>query len=90
MQSAAMARPRPKESPSPGAPPRAPRRRMPPPGAETLARARELERELGRPLRAEIDGPLNDREWEEVLLARLVAGGETAPAGELLKEFGRR
>lgn len=66
------------------------RRRMPPPAPETIARARELERELGRPLRREIDGPLNDEEWEEVLLARLMSGEELIPAEELLKEFGRR
>ena len=66
------------------------RRRMPPPSPEAVARARELERELGRPLRREIEGALNDREWEEVLLARLMSGEELIPAEELLKEFGRR
>ena len=63
---------------------------MPPPAPETVARARELERELGHPLRREIEGPLNDEEWEEILLARLMSGEELIPAEELLKEFGRR
>ena len=67
-----------------------PRSRMPPPSPEVVARARELERELGRPLRREIEGALSDREWEEVLLARLMSGEELIPAEELLKEFGRR
>ena len=55
---------------------------------EILARARELERELGRPLRDEIDGPLNDEELEELLLARR-AYGEVFPVEDLLKKYGR-
>ena len=65
------------------------RNRMPPPTPEMLARARELERELGHPLRDEIDGPLNDQQLEEVLLARLISEEELIPAEEVLKEFGR-
>ena len=57
---------------------------------EILARARELERELGRPLRDEIDGPLNDAELEEVVLARMTSGGESIPVDDLLKKYGRR
>ena len=57
---------------------------------EILARARELERELGRPLRDEIDGPLNDEELEEVVLARMTSGGESIPVDDLLKKYGRR
>ena len=57
---------------------------------EILARTRELERELGRPLRDEIDGPLNDEELEEVVLARMTSGGESIPVDDLLKKYGRR
>ena len=56
--------------------------------SEILARARELERALGRPLRDDIEGPLNDEELEEILIAR-IAYGEVRPAGELLKKYGR-
>ena len=66
-----------------------PRRRMPPPTPEMIARARELEAELGHPLRKEIDGPLNDKEWEEVALAALMSEEELIPAEEVLREFGR-
>ena len=66
-----------------------PGRRMPPPTPEMIARARELESELGHPLRKEIDGPLNDKEWEEVALAQLMSGEKLIPAKEVLKEFGR-
>ena len=65
-------------------------RRMPPPTPEMIARARELERKLGHPLRREIDGPLNDDELEEVALARLMSEDELIPAEEVLKEFGWR
>ena len=57
---------------------------------EILARARELERELGRPLREVIDGPLNDAELEELVLARMTSGGESIPVDDLLKKYGRR
>ena len=60
------------------------------PKPEILARARELERELGRPLREVIDGPLNDAELEEVVLARMTSGGESIPVDDLLKKYGRR
>ena len=78
------------KEPPPQAPEEAPRLRMPPPTPEMIARARELEQKLGHPLRKEIDGPLNDDEWEEVLLAQLIAEEELIPAEEVLKEFGRR
>ena len=84
-----MALPMLKESP-PQAREDEPRRRMPPPTPEIIARARELERKLGHPLRQEIDGPLNDEEWEEVLLAQLMSEEELIPAKEVLQEFGRR
>ena len=54
---------------------------------ERLARARVLERELGRPLRAEIDGPLNDEELEELLVAR-IAYGEVISADEFYAKHG--
>ena len=41
---------------------------------EILARARELERELGHPLREDIDSPLNEEEEEELLVARIAFG----------------
>ena len=51
------------------------------------ARAVELERKLGRPLRVEIEGPLTDEESEEVVLARLMDEDNWIPAGEFLEEF---
>ena len=84
-----MALPMLKESP-PQAREDEPRRRMPPPTPEMIARARELEEKLGHPLRKEIDGPLNDDELEEVALARLMSEDELIPAREVLKEFGWR
>ena len=84
-----MSQPMLKESPSPDSPAKGLSRR---PGTlatpEILARARELERELGRPLRDEIDGPLNDEELEEILIAR-IAYGEALPVDDLLKKYGR-
>ena len=84
-----MGLPMPKESP-PQEREEEPPLRMPPPTPEMIARARELEAELGHPLRKEIDGPLNDKEWEEVALAQLMSGDKLIPAEEALKEFGRR
>ena len=55
---------------------------------EEIARAEELERKLGRPLRLEIDGPLTDEESEEVILARVI-DGEWISLDELLARHGR-
>ena len=55
---------------------------------EEIARAEELERKLGRPLRLEIDGPLTDEESEEVILARLM-DDEWISLDELLARYGR-
>ena len=52
------------------------------------ARAEELERKLGRPLRPEIDGPLTDEQSEEVLLARMMED-DRIPLDELLAKHGR-
>ena len=59
-----------------------------PPGLtpEGVARAKELERQLGRPLRPVIEGPLSDAESEEQLLARLMEN-EWIPAEKFLEEF---
>ena len=65
-----MPQPMLKESPPPEAQESRPRRRMSPPTPEMLARARELEKELGRPLRTEIAWPLTEKEEEEVIIAR--------------------
>lgn len=56
---------------------------------ELRARAAELERKLGRPLRLEIDGPLTDEESEEVLIARMMDDEELIPAEKLLEDFKR-
>ena len=53
---------------------------------EEIARAEELERQLGRPLRLEIEGPLTDAESEEQLLARMI-DGEFLPAEKFLEDF---
>ena len=58
------------------------------PKPEILARARELERELGRPLREVIDGPLNDEELEELVLARMISGDELITAEEFFRKHG--
>ena len=50
-----------------------------------VARAEELERQLGRPLRLDIEGPLTDAESEEILLARLM-DGEFLPAEKFLED----
>ena len=55
---------------------------------ETMAHARELERELGRPLREVIDGPLNDEELEELVLARMVYGEAPISAEEFCRKHG--
>ena len=57
------------------------------PGPEIIARAEELERQLGRPLRPVIEGPLSDAESEEQLLARMTDGSEMIPAAKLLEDF---
>ena len=54
---------------------------------EEIARAEELERKLGRPLRLEIDGPLTDEESEEVILARLMDSDNWIPAEKFLEDF---
>ena len=53
---------------------------------EEIARAEELERKLGRPLRLEIEGPLSDEESEEQYFARLI-DGEFLPAEKFLEDF---
>ena len=86
-----MSQPMLKEFPPPDSPADGLSRRPGPvstPKPEILAQARELERELGRPLRDEIDGPLNDEELGELLLARR-AYGEVFPVEDLLKKYGR-
>ena len=80
-----------KETPLSASPARGlPRRPGPLATPEILARARRLERELGRPLRDEIDGPLNDEELEEILIARMISGEESIPVDDLLKKYGRQ
>ena len=54
---------------------------------EECARAAELERKLGHPLRLEIEGVLTDEESEEVILARIMDEDGWIPASEFLKEF---
>ena len=54
---------------------------------EMRARVVELERQLRRPLRVEIEGPLTDEESEEVVLARLMDEDNWIPAGKFLEEF---
>ena len=51
-----------------------------------IARAKELERKLGHPLRMHIDGPLTEEEEEEIIFARLMYE-ESRPVGEFLEEF---
>ena len=52
----------------------------------TIARAEELERQLGRPLRPEIEGPLSEAEEEELVLARLTDDCEWIPAEKFLED----
>ena len=54
-----------------------------------LARAKELERQLGRPLRQKIEGPLTEAEAEEQLLARLTQETKWIPLDEFLARHGR-
>ena len=54
---------------------------------EERARAAELERELGRPLRLDIEGPLTDDEIEEVVLARIMDEDAWIPASEFPEAF---
>ena len=61
----------------------------PMPDAKIIARAEELERKLGRPLRPVIEGPLSDAESEEQLLARMTDGCEMIPAEKFLEDFKR-
>ena len=57
---------------------------------EERARAAELERELGRPLRTEIEPPLTDAELEEVILARITDDDcNWMSLDELLAKHGR-
>ena len=54
---------------------------------EIRARAEALERELGRPLRLDIEGPLTEEEEEEMILARLMDKDGWLPAEKLLEDF---
>ena len=83
-----MPQPMLKESPPPEAQESRPRRRMSPPTPEMLARARELEKELGHPLRTEIAWPLTEKEEEEVIIARSISEEEWIPAEEFFKKHG--
>ena len=56
---------------------------------ELIARAEELERELGRPLRVEYDGPVSDAESEEILIGRMTDDCEWIPLDELLAKYDR-
>ena len=56
---------------------------------EERARAEELERQLGRPLRLEIEGPLTEEEEEEMILARLMDEDGWISADEVLAKHGR-
>ena len=83
-----MAQPLMKEDIRPPAKRRNPRAPRVPP--ELRARAAELERELGRPLRTEIEGPLTDAESEEVILARMTDDDcDWMSLDELLAKHGR-
>ena len=46
----------------------------PPTREEVVARADALRKKLGRELRTEIDGPLTEEEWEEVVIANAESG----------------
>ena len=76
------------ESRRPIPPPRV-RDSSPPSGEAFRERARALSRKLGRPLRAEIEGPLTDEQSAETILARELEGG-WRPASETLRKHGRR
>ena len=57
---------------------------------EERARAAELERKLGHPLRTEIEPPLTDAELEEVILARITDDDcNWMSLDELLAKHGR-
>ena len=81
-----MAQPMPKQDARPEPARRNPRAPWRTP--ELRARAAALERRLGRPLRLEIDGPLNDEESEETLLARMM-DDDWISADQLLAGRGR-